>query len=71
MNSLKEIKDPLAEELKSFRKVYRQSVKSKVPLLDVIMRYILKSKGKQMRPLFVLYSAGLNYCIQPPLCMMM
>lgn len=57
MNSLKEIKKPLSEELKTFQKVFRQSVKSKVPLLDVIMRYILKSKGKQMRPLFVFYSA--------------
>ncbi len=59
MNSLKEIKKPVAEDLKSFRKVFRSSVKSKVPLLDVIMRYILKSKGKQIRPLFVLYSASL------------
>jgi octaprenyl-diphosphate synthase len=59
MNSLKDIKKPLAEDLKSFRKVFRNAVKSRVPLLDVIMRYILKSKGKQIRPLFVFFSAGL------------
>jgi octaprenyl-diphosphate synthase len=59
MSSLKDIKKPLAEDLKSFRKVFRNTVKSKVPLLDVVMRYILKSKGKQIRPLFVFFSAGL------------
>ena len=59
MATLSNIKKPLSEELKTFQKVFRQSVKSKVPLLDVIMRYILKSKGKQLRPLFVFYSADL------------
>lgn len=60
MASLKEIKQPVAAELKSFQKVFQDSVKSKVPLLDVIMRYILKAKGKQMRPLFVIYAAALS-----------
>jgi len=59
MISLNEIKRPVAEELAAFQKVFRNSVKSKVPLLDVIMRYILKAKGKQMRPLIVIYSAKL------------
>ena len=57
MNSLKDIKKPISGELKEFQKVFRKTVKSKVALLDVIMRYILKSKGKQMRPVFVLFSA--------------
>lgn len=59
MNSLKEIKKPVSQELDSFQKLFQKTVKSKVPLLDIIMRYIMKSKGKQMRPLFVIYSAGL------------
>ncbi len=59
MNSLSDIKRPVKEELAAFQKVFRRAVKSKVPLLDVIMRYILKSKGKQMRPLIVIYSAKL------------
>ena len=59
MTTLSNIKKPLSGELKTFQKVFRQSIKSKVPLLDVIMRYILKSKGKQLRPLFVFYSADL------------
>lgn len=59
METFPQIKKSLAVELKAFDKVFRQSVKSKVALLDVIMRYILKSKGKQLRPMFVLLSADL------------
>ncbi len=59
MVSLKEIKAPIAEDFKAFRKIFRETVRSKVPLLDLIMRYILKTKGKQMRPMFVMYSAGI------------
>lgn len=57
MSQLSEIKKPISEDLKEFQKVFRISVKTSVPLLDVIMQYILKSKGKQMRPIIVLYSA--------------
>ena len=59
MSILKELKEPLKSELKEFQIVFKQSVKSTVPLLDIVMNYILKSKGKQIRPLIVLYSAGL------------
>lgn len=59
MTSLQEIRAPIAGDFKAFRRIFRKTVKSKVPLLDVIMQYILKSKGKQMRPMFVLFSAGM------------
>jgi len=59
MTLLKELRKPISGELKKFQKIFRNSVKSSVPLLDVIMNYILKSKGKQIRPLIVLYSAAL------------
>jgi len=59
MSSLREIKRPVTEELAAFQKVFKNAVKTKVPLLDVIMRYILKAKGKQMRPMVVIYSAKL------------
>ena len=59
MSLLKELKKPIANELNEFQKVFRQSVKTSVPLIDVIMKYILKAKGKQIRPLIVLYSAKL------------
>ena len=35
-------------------------MKSKVPMLDIITRYIIKRKGKQMRPMFVFFSAGIS-----------
>ncbi|MCB9245236.1 MAG: polyprenyl synthetase family protein [Flavobacteriales bacterium] len=58
-DKLTEIKSPIAEELKEFEKRFRNSMKSNVPLLDTIMNYIVKRKGKQMRPLFVLLSTRL------------
>ncbi|HMR93413.1 MAG TPA: polyprenyl synthetase family protein [Chitinophagaceae bacterium] len=46
-------------ELKTFESRFREAVKSHTPLLDRIMRYIVKRKGKQIRPMFVLLSAKL------------
>ena len=57
--SLSQIKAPIALELEVFEKKFRESMKSRVALLDVIMNYIVKRKGKQMRPIFVLLSARL------------
>lgn len=59
MSTLSNIKAPLGNHLKEFDKIFKSQMKSKVPLLDKITRYILKSKGKQMRPLFVFLSAGM------------
>ena len=56
---LSEIKKPVAQHLKEFDKVFKSAVKSKVPLLNIIMQYVIKGKGKQMRPLIIIYSAGL------------
>ena len=42
-----------------FEKKFKASLSSKVPLLDKIMHYIIKRKGKQMRPMFVFLSAKL------------
>jgi octaprenyl-diphosphate synthase len=47
------------EELKSFESRFRDALRSPVPLLDRITRYIVKRKGKQLRPMFVLLSAKL------------
>lgn len=59
MSVLNQIKNPINNELNEFQKVFRDSFKSNVPLLNVITRYILRSKGKQMRPMIVLYSSKL------------
>ncbi len=60
MDTLSQINGTLSAELKAFNKVFREAVRSKVPLLDVIMKYILRSKGKQLRPLFVMLSAKMH-----------
>ncbi len=52
--------DIIADELKVFESVFKDSVKSNVPLLDRIMKYVVKTKGKQLRPMFVLLSAKLT-----------
>ncbi|MEQ9007282.1 MAG: polyprenyl synthetase family protein, partial [Ekhidna sp.] len=56
--TLKDIQAPVANEMEEFEKKFRQSMKSKVMLLDKITGYIVRRKGKQMRPLFVFLSAG-------------
>jgi octaprenyl-diphosphate synthase len=50
----------ISTELKEFESHFRQAVKSNVSLLDKIMQYIVKRKGKQLRPMFVLLSAKLG-----------
>ncbi|HUM48148.1 MAG TPA: polyprenyl synthetase family protein [Chitinophagales bacterium] len=55
--SLDHIKAPIAGELELFEQKFRDSMKSNTPLLDAITRYIVKSKGKQVRPMFVFLSA--------------
>jgi len=47
------------KELKIFEAQFKEAVRSQAPLLDRIMRYIVKRKGKQLRPMFVLLSAKL------------
>ena len=58
--NLKEIQAPIAREMSEFEKKFRDSMKTKVLLLDKIMTYIVKRKGKQMRPMFVFLSAGVT-----------
>ncbi len=57
--NLKDIQSPISNEMVEFEKKFRDFMKSKVLLLDKIMSYIVKRKGKQMRPMFVFLSAGL------------
>lgn len=54
------INDIIGEELKVFEKKFAEAVKSETLLLDTIMKYIIKRKGKQLRPMFVLLSAKLH-----------
>src|SRR5690348_15223067 len=56
--NLEDIKAPIAREMDEFEVKFRASMKTHVLLLDRIMNYIVKRKGKQMRPMFVFLSAG-------------
>jgi octaprenyl-diphosphate synthase len=53
------IKKPVAAELDAFELKFRDAMKSNVALLDTIMTYIVKRKGKQIRPMFVFLTAKL------------
>ena len=53
-------KNLIAAELIAFEKKFGEAVKSQAPLLDTIMKYIIKRKGKQLRPMFVFLSAKLQ-----------
>ena len=59
MSQIDIIKQPIANELDLFENKFKQAMKSNVALLDTIMTYIVKRKGKQVRPMFVFYCAKL------------
>lgn len=59
MLRLNDIQKPISRELEIFEDKFKESMKSSVPLLDRITHYIVKRKGKQMRPMFVFFTAGL------------
>src|SRR5215218_4208279 len=49
----------IEEELRIFESKFKEAARSNVPMLDRIMRYVVKRKGKQLRPMFVFLSAKL------------
>ncbi len=57
MGSLNIVKSPIATELSLFEKKFAENVRSRNPLLDRIMKFIIRRKGKQMRPMFVFLAA--------------
>ena len=59
MSKLNSIKKPVQEELKAFNTTFDKSISTKVPLLNLVTKYVLKQKGKQIRPLLVFLSAKL------------
>ena len=56
--SIQNIQAPIAAEMNAFEQKFRQFMKSEVMLLDQIMNYIVRRKGKQLRPMFVFLTAG-------------
>ncbi len=60
MKSLDAIRPVIGKELDEFETRFRQAMKSSVPLLDKITFYLIKRRGKQLRPMLVFFSAGLH-----------
>jgi octaprenyl-diphosphate synthase len=59
MSRINEIKRPILKEMEAFEPKFKKALASTVPLLDRITHYIVKRKGKQLRPMLVFLSAKL------------
>ena len=57
---LKTITEPIKNELESFRTYFKKSMRSRVGLVDMVARYVVKQKGKRIRPILVLLSASVS-----------
>ncbi|MCX6322195.1 MAG: polyprenyl synthetase family protein [Bacteroidia bacterium] len=60
MPVLSRIKRPVEKEMAEFEAYFSKTMRSEIPLLNIILNYILRRKGKQMRPLLVFLTARLN-----------
>ncbi|MFW6043335.1 MAG: polyprenyl synthetase family protein [Marinilabiliaceae bacterium] len=58
------IKSPIKTEMQRFEPYFRKNFETKIPLLNLITRYLVRRKGKQMRPMLVFLSAKLNGEVQ-------
>ena len=58
--NLNDIVIPINDEMKDFKLKLKSSISSQNSLIDTVVNYILKRKGKQIRPIFVFLTAGLN-----------
>jgi octaprenyl-diphosphate synthase len=54
---LSKISHPIESELDKFNEKFKESIRSKVGLVDLVAKYIIRQKGKKVRPLLVLLSA--------------
>src|SRR4030042_1431480 len=66
MSVLDDIRKPVEKEMGEFESYFSRTMKSNIPLLKIILNYILRRKGKQMRPLLVFLTARLNGEIAEP-----
>jgi octaprenyl-diphosphate synthase len=60
MSALTGIKRPVEIEMDEFEVYFSRTMRSDIPLLNIILNYVLRRKGKQMRPLLVFLTARLN-----------
>jgi len=60
MIKLEDIRKPVRAEMKEFNSKFRNSISSNIPLVNLVTAYILKRKGKQIRPLFVFLTSKMT-----------
>lgn len=66
MPELGKIRKPVEKEMVQFESYFGRTMQSRIPLLKIILNYVFRRKGKQMRPLLVFLSAKLNGNIDEP-----
>ncbi len=66
MSTLNKIKAPIKDEMLKFEPYFRNQLKTKIPLLSIITNYLIRRKGKQMRPMLVFLTAKLHGEIAQP-----
>jgi octaprenyl-diphosphate synthase len=66
MPVLTKIKKPVDKEMAEFEGYFSRTMRSEIPLLNIILNYVLRRKGKQMRPLLVFLTARLHGIIAEP-----
>lgn len=59
ITSLNALRAPIKSELSLFRDFFKQAVATKVMFLDTVLNFLLRSKGKELRPMLVFYSSKL------------
>jgi octaprenyl-diphosphate synthase len=64
MSGLTKIKSPVAAEMDDFEVYFSRTMRSEIPLLKIILNYVLRRKGKQMRPMLIFLTAKLNGTIK-------
>ena len=65
MSSLEKIQQPIAHEMEAFEDFFKSAMQSENMLLDKITHYIIKRKGKQMRPMFVFLASKVCGNVSP------
>jgi octaprenyl-diphosphate synthase len=66
MSVLSNIRRPVEKEMAEFENYFSHTMRSNIPLLKIVLNYILRRKGKQMRPMLVLLSSKLYGEIEEP-----
>ncbi len=59
MSTINKIKAPIEKDLQEFEPYFKKSLQSDIPLLTTILNFLYRTKGKQLRPMFVFLSAKL------------